>query len=453
MLDRLQELRDAARSSRPETYPHSDEAFADTEPNRDPAVQTALAQDMLSWSACDDLRAEVESFHNTTAQVQRVVLPSKLQQLTSSLKSQEDIVQQRIRRAKGLIDTLRAEEPDVPKHVKRIRENLAHRVTTAFKELVRKYFDTRQGHRDEVLRRARRQLRMAFPEARDEALEDILEYPELAAIAIARRLERGANARSATIEAVLAELDSTRGDLIRLEDGARELKAMFFKFAELVDSQGEALNNVEAQVHEAADHISDAVAIYKQAERSKEESDWRLWTFRLKVFVFLFIVFAIFNYSLVFRSAYWASTGLVKSVAGAGAGLLNAVRGESEMRTAPSFMEVPISASGSEVFEPGRHPVFLEAQAQRPQRTKRLQSTFLHHDNVADPIVIPDHPHSRSEVSADGILRNLHVSDSLERLISEGGPRVVSLSTSEDGVIKTADVSDIASTYLRAGPL
>lgn len=449
MLDRLQELRDAARDLRPDTYQRVDEALSSTEPEQDLAVQTALAQDMLSWSACDDLRAEVESFQNITAQVERIVLPSKLQQLTSSLKSQEDIVQQRIHRAKALIDTLRGEEPDAQKHVKRIRENLTHRVTATFKKLVRRYFDTRQTHREEVLRRAKRQLRIAFPEAHDEALADILEYPELAAIAIARRLERGANARSATIEAVLSELDSTRGDLIRLEDGARELKAMFFKFAELVDSQGEALNNVEAQVHEAADHIAEAVTIYKQAERSKEESDWRLWTFRLKVVVFLFIVFCLLNYSLVFKSAYWATAGFVRTGINAGAGLSNSLLGESEMRNEPSHVQVTIPANDSQILTPpARPPVFLEVLNRRHQRTKRVQRTPLQHEDVSGPTLVSDHPHSRSEVSAEGILRNLHVSDSIERLISEGS-RAASLSKAQESAIKTAEVSGVASTFLQ----
>lgn len=451
MLDRLQELRDAASDLRPESYPRVNETLDSTEAEQDPALQNALAQDVLSWSACDDLRAEVETFRNVAAQAEKIVLPSKLQQLTSSLKSQEDIVQQRIHRAKGLIDTLRGSDPEAQSHVKRIRENLAFRLAAVFKELVQRYFDTRQRHRDEVLRRARRQLRVAFPEAREQALEDILEFPELAAIAVARRLERGAGGRGASIEEVISELDGARGDLIRLEDGARELKAMFFKFAELVDSQGEALNNVEAQVHEAADHIAEAVVIYKQAERSKEESDWRIWTFRLKVFLFLAIVFCICNYTLVFRSAYWAATGLVKSAADVGAGMSNALHGESALRNVPSHDEFAVPARHSQILNPvDKLPVFLEVQTRQHSRSKRLQGNFLQHDDASRPTALSDYPRSRSEVSAEGILRSLHVSDSIERLISEG-TRDTSLSMVQEGAVKTKQISEVPSAHLRMG--
>lgn len=448
MLDRLEELREAARDIHSEPHPQGDDKVASAEPHVDLAVQTALAQDAMSWTACDDLRAEVESFEAATAQVQRVVLPSKLQQFTASLKTQEDIVQTRVHRAKALIDTLRCGEPDAQRHVVRIRENLAYRVTGAFKELVQRYFNTRQGHREEMLRRARRQLRIAFPEARDEALEDMLEYPELAAIAIARRLERGANAPGASIGEVLSELDSTRGDLIRLEDGARELKAMFFKFAELVDAQGEALNSVEAQVHEASDHIAGAVAIYKQAERSKEESDWRIWSFRLKVFLFLAVVFCLFNYTLVFRSAYWAATGVVKCVAGAGAAIFNSFHEESKLHNWPMQEEIAIPAGQGQTADPsGKLPTFLEVQTTPRARSKRLQSKGIHDFR---PSSLSTYSHSRSEVSAEGVLRNLHVSDSLERLIAEGSHEVSS-GVGREGEIKGAETSAVASMHLRTG--
>merc|ERR1719401_1010969 len=201
-----------------------------------------------------------------------------------------------IRRAKEALVALRADEADVDEDdivfisLAPVRASIARVRGMEFKRLVQGFFTARAHNREGMLKRASRQLRYAYPDALDEELSDILEFPELAAVAIAQRLEKGAD--GVTLDGILAEMEGKKADARKIEQGAKELKLMFLQFAELIDNQGEALTAIEANIKTVIEETEEAIGNLIDAEEQKR-------AYQRKWMKFYFIAFILFLFFIV----------------------------------------------------------------------------------------------------------------------------------------------------------
>lgn len=308
MLSRLDELREAAG--------------VDVEiekPSNEPPVQAPLDIEWLEFieemreffkeiledegacvQACKEVADRVESMEEIVQLERDALLPTKLAQLANRFESQELVCQRMIRRAKGMLTTLKAEDQDHDEDdlaltaLEPVRKSIARVRAIEFKNLVQGFFAARSHNRQETISRAARQLRFAYPDALEEELNDILEFPELAWVAISRRLEKGPEV---TLDGILGEMEGKKADARKLEQGAKELKLMFLQFEQLIDTQGENLNAIEANIKTVMEETSEAIGILQDAEEQKRAYERKKLKFYLVVafLVFYFIIWPMFE--------------------------------------------------------------------------------------------------------------------------------------------------------------
>lgn len=258
-----------------------------------------LADEGAAASACIEVRHSVENMEETIQQEKDALLPGLLAALSNRFESQELVCQRMINRAKGMTEVLKTRGADyegqdlvqvqegmfsrffgkqermcnkVPEYLEPVRQSIAKVRKDDYKELVLRFFTARSSNKAEVLRRTDRQLRFAFPEASDNELEFIMQYPENALHAIRLRLEKGVQINLEEYQEEL-EADPEKENQKKLEQGAKELKLMMLQFSELIDNQGEELNAIEANIKTVLEETHEAIGILADAVEEKKKSE------------------------------------------------------------------------------------------------------------------------------------------------------------------------------------
>mmetsp|Transcript_17407 Transcript_17407/g.32820 ORF Transcript_17407/g.32820 Transcript_17407/m.32820 type:complete len:493 (+) Transcript_17407:66-1544(+) len=235
--------------------------------------QEMLEDEGAAKQAFTEVRNRVDNMQKFVKEEQAALLPSKITTLHNKFESEEIVCQRMIRRAKDTLATLKAEDEDYePDDVAAhalwpVRQSLAQARQKEFKLLVQGFFNARSHSQEEMLQRTYRQLKFAYPDALEHELRDILEFPEVAIDAINQRLEKGVEANS--LEHILEDLEGRKGDARKLEQGAKELKLMFLQFSELIDTQGESLNAIEANIQVVIEQTDEAIGVLQDAEQAK----------------------------------------------------------------------------------------------------------------------------------------------------------------------------------------
>jgi t-SNARE complex subunit (syntaxin) len=252
-----------------------------------------LVDDSACVQACQEVRLRVGNMEEIAQLMREALLPSKISQLENRFEGQELVCQRMIRRAKDMLTTLRGEDQDYDEEddhayisLRPVRTAIARVRAREFKALVQAFFAARASIREEMLVRANRQLRFAYPDALEEDITEIMDFPELAVGAIGRRMEQGPEV---SLEGILGELEGKKAGAQALEQGAKELKLMFLQFAELIDSQEGNLNAIEANIKTVMNETSEAIGILTDAEEEMRAYQRK----RLKMFILAFVVILI----------------------------------------------------------------------------------------------------------------------------------------------------------------
>lgn len=262
--------------------------------------QEILEDEGIVIQACGEVRGRVHAMKEIVDLETEALLPSKLTQLAQRFESQELVCQRMIRRAKDALGTLKdaidedlEDDEQALRALIPVRDSIAKARGIEFKSLVQGFFQVRSLNRQEMIQRARRQLRFAYPDALDEEIDDIMEFPELAFTAVTRRLENGPEV---TLDGILGDMEGKKADARKLEQGAKELKLMFLQFAELIDTQGENLTAIEANIKTVIEETTEAITILQDAEAEKRAYERK----KLKFYVIIFIVFLYMGGSKLF---------------------------------------------------------------------------------------------------------------------------------------------------------
>lgn len=310
MLSRLSELQDAAGAGPPPDLdiqrPPSDEKDEKDEkaPKEECDIEwvefvaeqkeiykVILEDEGITVQSCGEVKQRVDNMMEIVQMEKEALLPTKLAQLASRFESQELVCQRMIKRAKEALTELRNDDQDfdeddlAPIALNPVRTAIAKVRALEFKALVQRFFAARSSNREEMMSRAARQLRYAYPDAHDDEISDILEFPELAFVAITRRLENGSEV---ALDGIMGDMEGRRADSRKLEQGAKELKLMFLQFSELIDTQGENLTAIEANIKTVIEETTEAIGILVDAEGEKRAYERKMLKFYFFIFLVLF---------------------------------------------------------------------------------------------------------------------------------------------------------------------
>lgn len=295
--DEILEQKKAAGAADDQKEPPPDDEWCELIDEMKDLYKEILEDEGATMQACTEVRHCVENMEEIVQLERDALLPTKLSQLANRFESQELVCQRMIRRAKEMLAALRAEDQDYDEddhaHValRAVRNSIARARALEFKALIQGFFTARNRNKQEMMKRASRQLRFAYPDALDEELNDIMEYPELAMVAIARRLEQGSEV---TLDGILGEMEGKKADAQKLEQGAKELKLMFLQFSELIDTQDASLSGIEANIKTVLEDTTEAIGILQDAEMEKRAFERKKMKFM--IFGFFFILFLLLRY-------------------------------------------------------------------------------------------------------------------------------------------------------------
>eukprot|EP00923_Selenidium_pygospionis_P027517 GHVN01049589.1.p1 GENE.GHVN01049589.1~~GHVN01049589.1.p1 ORF type:complete len:148 (-),score=27.53 GHVN01049589.1:153-596(-) len=120
-----------------------------------------------------------------------------------------------------------------------------------------------------------RQVKMVYPEATGNEVNDIVEAGEMSSAMAIRTKMTGGHEQ---LQNAIGDIQDKYRDIRRLEGSVAELHQMFVELATLVDGQGEMLSQIEYSVKSAKDYTEKAevelVAARKHQEAAKKRMCW-----------------------------------------------------------------------------------------------------------------------------------------------------------------------------------
>ncbi|KAB5570997.1 hypothetical protein PHYPO_G00219870 [Pangasianodon hypophthalmus] len=289
MKDRLEQLK--------ATCDHDDEDVQIA------VVNPAFMDDF--FSQIEEIRISIDKIDENVAEVKKlysVILSAP----TSDQKTQDDLealtndIKKMANNARNKLKTIErdletGEEERVSADM-RIRKSQHAVLSRKFVDVMTKYNEAQVDFRDKSKGRIQRQLEITGKVTTDEELEEMLEGGN-AAVFTAGIIDSGISKQA------LSEIESRHKDIVRLESSIKELHDMFLDIAMLVESQGDIIDNIEANVSKTVDHVAVAKIETKKAVRYQSKARKKVVIIVCVVLVLLGIIALIIGLSIGLRQA------------------------------------------------------------------------------------------------------------------------------------------------------
>ncbi|XP_053361512.1 syntaxin 3b isoform X1 [Clarias gariepinus] len=258
MKDRLEQLK--------ATRDHDDEDV-------EIAVDNAAFMDDF-FSEIDQIRNSIDKIDENVAEVKKlysVILSAPtsdqktqddLESLTNDIKKKANNARNKLKSIEKDLETGEGERVSADM---RIRKSQHAVLSRRFVDVMTKYNEAQVDFRDKSKGRIQRQLEITGRVTTDEELEEMLEGGN-AAVFTAGIVDSGISKQA------LSEIESRHKDIVRLESSIKELHDMFVDIAMLVENQGDTINNIEANVSKAVDHVAVAKIETKKAVRYQSKA-------------------------------------------------------------------------------------------------------------------------------------------------------------------------------------
>lgn len=240
----------------------------------DPEYREVHLDEAVARSSYLKVLDKLASIRGLMKECGEVLLPMSTQRLTLRVIAEEQHCLKLIKRTHQLIVVLKGAEveetaPAKQQCMRQMRDNLATLLTLELGEASQDLVDIRNRRRAADYDRTCRLLRYAFPEATEMDIETSMQFPELAAAAVDRRLSEGA--KCPRLDVVTAELETSKvGMQKRLEAESMELELLFFHFNELVGKNDVVLTEIENNIQSTLKQTEAAV------QNLREARGWKL---------------------------------------------------------------------------------------------------------------------------------------------------------------------------------
>ncbi|TRY58677.1 hypothetical protein DNTS_028449 [Danionella cerebrum] len=154
----------------------------------------------------------------------------------------------------------------------RIQKTQYSNLSRKFVDVMTVYNEAQVSFREKSKSRIQRQLEITGRITTNEELEEMLESGNSSIFTSDIILD------SQITRQALNEIESRHKDILRLESSIKELHDMFVDMAMLVESQGELVDNIEKNVHNAVDYVAQAKEETKKAVRYQTRAR-RKWVY------------------------------------------------------------------------------------------------------------------------------------------------------------------------------
>jgi hypothetical protein len=265
-------------------------------------------QEAVARSAFLKADEKVASMQQMTQDLSDVMLPERTHRLSVRLRAEESTCLNLIRRTGQLLKVLKGNSScsgnDLDTQgltLQRMRGNLVELLNIEVNKLSEVVCKMRAHRKEDDVDRTCRLLQYAFPDATEEDIKAALVVPEIATVALAKRLDEGEE-RCPRLDVLSADLQTSA--LImqrRLEAEAMDIELLFFRFNDLVNANDAPLSEIENNIESTLNQTNEAIANLKEANNLKRGNEKRLLMMRFCcVLVIVFMVWTFFGKFLCF---------------------------------------------------------------------------------------------------------------------------------------------------------
>lgn len=257
------------------------------------------------FTQIEEIRKGIDKIDENVAEVKKlysVILSAptsdqktqdELEALTNDIKKMANNARNKLKTIERELET--GEEERVSADL-RIRKSQHAVLSRKFVDVMTKYNEAQVDFRDKSKGRIQRQLEITGRVTTDEELEEMLEGGNTS-VFTAGIVDSGISKQA------LSEIESRHKDIVRLESSIKELHDMFVDIAMLVESQGDIIDNIEANVSKSVDHIAAAKIETKKAVRYQTKARKKVVIIVCVVLVVLAIIALIIGLSVGLKQA------------------------------------------------------------------------------------------------------------------------------------------------------
>lgn len=207
--------------------------------------------------AClDELEQSTTSIDKMTKQVILATSPKAEQELSTRILEVSAGAKIKISQTKDILDFLRTEQKELPNGSPpadmQMLSNIINSNSRRFKTLLQDYLRSQENYKVEVQRKTQRQLRIAYPGATEEALQQLASNPQGAREAVLRQRQTGGGQN---IESVLHDIEDKYKSLKELESNVSDLHDLFLYLGALVENQQDVIDSIEASVWNTDEYV------------------------------------------------------------------------------------------------------------------------------------------------------------------------------------------------------
>ncbi|XP_062856268.1 syntaxin 3b isoform X4 [Trichomycterus rosablanca] len=244
------------------------------------------------FTQIEEIRTSIDKIDENVAEVKKlysVILSAPtsnqktqdgLESLTNDIKKMANNARNKLKSIERNLETGEQERVSADMRIRKSQHAILSR---KFVDVMTKYNEAQVDFREKSKGRIQRQLEITGRVTTDEELEEMLEGGN-AAVFTAGIVDSGISKQA------LSEIESRHKDIQRLESSIKELHDMFVDIAMLVENQGDTVNNIEANVSKAVDHVEAAKVETKKAVRYQSKARKKIIILSVVCVVILVII-------------------------------------------------------------------------------------------------------------------------------------------------------------------
>ncbi|EGC29034.1 hypothetical protein DICPUDRAFT_93226 [Dictyostelium purpureum] len=162
----------------------------------------------------------------------------------------------------------------------RIRSNMQNTLTQKFVEMMKEYQEIQTNYKNKYKEKIERQYKIVKPDATQEEIQEAMASGDSKKIFEETILYTHLHTQAKN---ALDYIQDRHNDIVKLEQSIAELHQLFLDMAVLVETQGELLNQIEANVNSTVLNTKEGVENLAEANRLHKKS-------RKKMYIILIIV-------------------------------------------------------------------------------------------------------------------------------------------------------------------
>jgi syntaxin 1B/2/3 len=148
----------------------------------------------------------------------------------------------------------RKDFPDEPEC--RVIVGIYSALMVRFREVLREFQESQLEYKNATQEKIRRQIAIVKPEADEEEIQELVNDPDATSRLLNEQITGTAHAK---IRNAVDDIDRKYRDILKLEKGVEEVYQLFLDLGTLIEAQGEMLDSILTNMHEARDYIKKGI--------------------------------------------------------------------------------------------------------------------------------------------------------------------------------------------------